>query len=144
MLCFVLPLALAWLKAPNLALNRPVEVSSRNAEHGADPGLVVDGKRTNLGFHSGDDKGPHTVTVDLGRARRIHRVDVFNRADCCQDRAVPLSLEVSSDGRSFRKLLVRIDQFSLWKAEFPATEARYVRLVQKSDSAFHLSEIEVY
>lgn len=143
-MCLVLPLAWFLLKPRNLALKRPVEVSSRSAEHGVDPSRVVDGKRMNLGFHS-DEKGPHVVTVDLGAVRRIHRVDVFNRADCCQERAVPLRLEVSSDARSFRTLLVRIDPFSLWKATFPATEARYVRLVQTSETvAFHLSEIEVY
>jgi len=143
-LCLLLPLAWTLLKPTNFALHRPVEVSSRSAQYGVEPSQVVDGKRVNLGFHSAEEKGPHIATVDLGTVRRIHRVDVFNRVDCCGERALPLRLEVSSDRRSFRKLLVRTDAFSLWKAEFPATEARYVRLVQKSDSAFHLSEIEVY
>lgn len=142
-LCLVLPLAWVLLRSPNLALNRPVEVSSRCLHFGVEPSQVVDGKRRNLGFHGGE-KGRDVVTVDLGAVRRVHRVDVFNRLDCCQERAVPLRLEVSSDGRSFRTLLVRIDPFYLWKAEFPDTDARYVRLAQDQDAAFHLAEIEVY
>lgn len=142
-LCLLIPLAWALLRPPNLALNRAVVVSSRHREFGVDPRQVVDGKRRNLGFHS-EDAGRAVVTVDLGMVRRIRRVDVFNRSDCCQERAVPLELKVSKDGRSFRTLLVRIDSFSLWKAEFPATEARYVRLAQDQAAAFHLAEIEVY
>jgi hypothetical protein len=142
-LCLLLPAAYALLKRPNLALHRPVVVSSRSPQHGVDPSSVVDGKRTNLGFHTEDGR-EKTVTVDLGSLRRIRRVDVFNRADCCWDRAVPLALEVSIDGKSFRTVLLRIDEFALWKAEFATTEARYVRLTQTGTAAFHLSEIEVY
>jgi hypothetical protein len=142
-LCLLLPATYALLKKPNLALHRPVVVTSRSPEHGVDPSRVVDGKRTNLGFHT-QDGGQKSVTVDLGRVASIQRVDVFNRSDCCGERAVPLTLEVSADGKSFRTVLLRIDNFSLWKAEFPATEARYVRLTQTGNAAFHLSEIEVY
>jgi hypothetical protein len=142
-LCLVLPTAYALLKRPNLALHRPVVVSSRSPQYGIDPSAVVDGKRTNLGFHTQDD-GEKTVTVDLGSLRKIRRVDVFNRADCCWERAAPLALEVSTDGKSFRTVLVNIDEFALWKAEFGVTEARYVRLTQTGAGPFHLSEIEVY
>lgn len=139
----LLPSAYALLKRPNLALHRPVVVSSRSPEHGVDPSRVVDGKRTNLGFHTRDG-GEKTVTIDLGSLRHISRVDVFNRADCCWERAVPLALAVGTDGKSFRTVLVHIDDFSLWKAEFDETEARYVRLSQTGTAPFHLSEIEVY
>jgi hypothetical protein len=139
--------SMAWAlsRTSNLALHRSVVVSSRSPQHGVEPSRVVDGKRRNLGFHS-DDQGQKHVTVDLGSVQRIRRVDVFNRADCCQERAVPLALEVSRDGREFRQLLVRLDPFSLWKAEFPATEARYVRLARRGggEAPFHLSELEVY
>jgi hypothetical protein len=142
-LCLLLPMAYALLKRPNLALHRPVVVSSRSPQYGVDPNRVVDGKRSNLGFHTQDD-GEKTVTVDLGSLRKIRRVDVFNRVDCCWERAVPLALEVSTDGKSFRTVLVHIDEFALWKAEFGSTEARYVRLTQTGSGPFHLSEIEVY
>lgn len=141
--CLLAPATYALLRRPNLALHRPVTVSSRSPEHGVEPSRVVDGKRTNLGFHTRDE-GTKSVTVDLGAVRRIRRVDVFNRADCCGERAVPLTLELGSDGKSFRKTLVRIDPFSLWKAEFAPIDARYVRLTQSGKGPFHLSEIEVF
>jgi hypothetical protein len=84
------------------------------------------------------------VTIDLGRAQRISRVVVYNRVDCCKERAVPMKIEVSKDGVQFRQVAERKEQFEKWKADFPSTDARYVRLIHLSAFAFHLSEVEVY
>lgn len=139
-------LALAIDKAftrPNLALHRPVTVVKPHPELGRDPSLLVDGDLTNLGFHTLD--GPNqNVTIDLGRLQRISRVVVYNRADCCQERAVPLKIEVSLDNQQFRQVAERKEQFEKWKANFPPTYARYVRLTDLNPAPFHLSEVEVY
>ena len=84
------------------------------------------------------------MTIDLGKVQRISRVVVYNRADCCQERAVPLKIEVSKDGGQYRQVAERKEQFEKWKADFPPTDARYVRLTHLSAMAFHLSEVEVY
>jgi hypothetical protein len=71
-------------------------------------------------------------------------VVVYNRADCCQERAVPLKIEISPDNRQFRQVAERKQQFEKWKADFPPSNARYVRLTDLNAAAFHLSEVEVY
>ena len=132
------------LVRPNLALHRPVVVSERDPQYGPDPQQVVDGDRLNLGFHTGETPGT-TVTIDLGTIRPIRRVDVYNRADFYQDRATPLGLQLSDDGRSYRNVVRRVHRFQIWKAPLPSgTTARYVRLVHESTECFHLAEIEVY
>ena len=141
--CLLILAGWALLRQPNLALGRAVVVDSRDPQYGVDPSQVLDGQRTNLGFHTTEGERK-SVTIDLGSLQSIHRVDVFNRVDCCLERAVPLTLEVSRDGKAFRRILVRLDPFALWKAEFPRTTARYVRLVQQQNAPFHLAEIEVY
>ncbi len=103
----------------------------------------MDGDLTNLGFHTIEAPNQN-VTIDLGKVRRIFRVVVYNRADCCQQRAVPLKIEVSQDNKKFRQVALRKEQFEKWKADFPATDARYVRLTDLSVAFFHLSEVEVY
>ena len=128
---------------PNLALHRPVTVVTPHPEHGRDSSLLVDGDVTNLGFHT-IDAANQNVTIDLGRVQRISRVVVYNRSDCCKERAVPLKIEVSEDGGKFRKVAERKEQFDKWKADFPSTKARYVRLTDMSTAAFHLAEVEVY
>jgi hypothetical protein len=131
------------LRRPNLALHHPVTVHVSDPTFNVNPAQVVDGDRTNLGFHT-IIGGVKSVTIDLQAPQLIRRVDVYNRVDCCLDRAVPLFLEVSSDGRSFVRVAYRDRRFALWKARFAPIEARWVRLVQEGDQPFHLSEIEVY
>lgn len=131
------------LHRPNLALHKPVVVDRPDPQLVVDPAHVVDGDRTNLGFHT-VARGDKSVLIDLLAPQRIRRVDVYNRMDCCQERVVPLSIEVSTDGTSFRHVADRNHRFALWKASFPPVEARWVRLTQRNDQPFHLSEIEIY
>jgi len=140
-------LGLAWPKIthrPNLALNKVVTVETLDAALGADPRLLVDGSRKERAFHTieGTDQ---RATIDLGASHRISRVVVYNRTDCCQDRAVPLRVDVSIDGKNFKEVARRNEVFpESWTADFSSTKARYVRLVNLSKTYFHLSEVEVY
>lgn len=131
------------LRRPNLALRQPVTVQGSDPTYDINPARVVDGDRTNLGFHT-LTRGPKSVTIDLLAPRRIQRIDVYNRVECCLDRAVPLAIEVSSDGRSFARVAHRERRFALWRAKLSPIEARWVRLVHEGDQPFHLSEIEIY
>jgi len=128
---------------PNLALCHWVIASSSYKIDPTNPAQLVDGVRTNLGFHS--DKGPNQyVIIDLGSVRRISRVDVYNRSNCCGERAVPLRIEVSLDQMNYRQVALRKEPFEVWKAKLPATNARFVRLTDLKNDFFHLSEVEVY
>jgi hypothetical protein len=127
----------------NLALHRPVTVVTPHPAYGTDPSKLVDGDRQNLGFHSIRAPNQH-VTIDLGSVQRISRVVVYNRFDCCAERAVPIRLEVSTDGRSFQLAEERHEPFDRWEVELPGTMARALRLVDLRDDFFHLSEVEVY
>ena len=129
---------------PNLALHRQVTVSSMHHTWGKDPSQLVDGNRTELGMHTLEGANQN-ATIDLGRNHRISRVVVYNRTDCCQERAVPLRIEVSEDGKQFKKVAERNEPFEIeWKANFFPTSARYVRLTDLSANFFHLNEVEVY
>jgi len=128
----------------NLALHRPVVVSDRDPTYGVDPSQVVDGDETNLGFHT-SSRAHTTVTVDLGAVKPLTRVEIFNRPDCCQERAAPLSLELSSDGTNFKTVARKPRTFQQWTATLPpGTSARYVRIEHERTDFFHLSEIEVF
>jgi hypothetical protein len=137
----------AWLPlrsfGHNLALHRPVTVVTTHPAFGTDPKQLVDGDRQNIGFHTIQAPNQH-VTIDLGRVQPISRVVVYNRSDCCQDRAVPLRLEISTDGKSFQLAEERHGPFERWQVELPNTPARYVRLSNQRNEFFHLSEVEVY
>jgi hypothetical protein len=128
---------------PNLALHRPVTVSSQFASQGTDHRLLVDGDRDNLGFHTESD-GQQWVVIDLGAVRNFDTVVVYNRSDCCQERVVPLRLEVSKDNVSFKFLREQKEVFDKWTAKGLHAEGRYVRLLNTPPNHFHLAEVEIY
>lgn len=145
-------LAIAWsisgviekrFAKPNIALGRPVTISTQFADAALDHTLLVDGDRTNLGFHT--ENGPNQwVMIDLGMPRNISKVVVYNRVECCQERAIPLRLEVSDDGTNFRKVVDRTEEFDVWTAKGLDAKGRYVRLRHLGANFLHLAEIEVY
>ena len=128
---------------PNIALHRPVKVSSQAPNTGAAEGQLVDGITNNLGFHTENETNPFAV-IDLGKTQTISKVVVYNRDDCCQERAVPLSIEVSDDAVSFRPIAERRELFDKWTVSGLNAKARYVRLRLMGTNIFHLSEVEVY
>jgi hypothetical protein len=80
----------------------------------------------------------------LGTIQRLSSVKVQNREDCCSDRAVPLLLEVSSDGKQWKQLARKNDVFTTWTAEFSSVEARWVRLRLARKGMLHLAGIDIY
>ncbi len=136
-------------RKPNIALNRPTRASSYLASeylpnhHALDATRVVDGNRTSVGFHT--DFGPNPfLIIDLGKPQDFNKVVVYNRMDCCQDRAVPLFLEVSDDDTNYRALAERRETFVSWTADGLHAKGRYVRLRVGGSAYFHLAEVEIY
>jgi hypothetical protein len=138
--------AVRWMSPSNLALNRPVYSSPMAFDTTA--AAAVDGaKSERFGFHTQTVNSPQ-LTIDLEKTRDIAKVKVFGRGDCCFDQSLPLVLEVSTDGISFRQLAERTTAFSVsdpWIVQTGAREdARFVRLRGKREGALVLNEVEVY
>jgi hypothetical protein len=128
---------------PNLALHRPVTVSSQYPTEGTDHSLLVDGDPDNLGFHT-QSGGQQWVVIDLGSVRKFNKVVVYNRPDGFQERAVPIRLEVSNDNVNFTLLRERKETFDTWTVSDLHAEGRYVRLSNTPPNFFHLAEVEIY
>jgi hypothetical protein len=128
---------------PNLARGKSVVVTSAEPGVRARPRSLVDGNRINLGFHTQKLKD-QSATIDLGEAKVIRSVEVFNRVDCCQARAVPLRLELSLDGVEYTTIERQTNQFLSWKVLVPEVTARFVRVSHEGLNYFHLAEVEVY
>jgi hypothetical protein len=128
---------------PNIALHRPVTISSQFPWQGTDHSLLVDGDRENLGFHT-ESGGQQWVVIDLESIRKFNKVVVYNRTDGFQERAVPIKLEVSKDNKNFTFLRERKETFEKWTARGLHAEGRYLRLLNTPPNYFHLAEVEVY
>lgn len=99
----------------------------------------------NYFFHTGQEADPW-IRFDLGKERHVSAISVENRRDCCEERADPLAVAVSSDGKKWTEVGRRTGTFSEWTKRFPAsTKARYVKLhVPGPPSILHLARVRIY
>ncbi len=132
----------AYLRGPNLALGRVTTASSELAQWGT-PGGAVDGNTDTMGFHTDNDATPW-LAIDLGSPKLIAEVVVYNRTDSSPERAVPLLVELSSDGTSYELAARRDEPFVVWRAKLAPRTARWVRVKVPHKSYLHLNEVEVY
>ncbi len=98
--------------------------------------------RFNIFFQTAVEAEPW-VRFDLGAVRAVRAVRVQNRLDNHQDWAVPLILEVSTDGTSWRELARRVEPFYFWQATFRPTRVRWVRLRVPRPTSLQLGRVEI-
>jgi hypothetical protein len=83
------------------------------------------------------------MEIDLGKVLEFSRVEVKNRTDCCDERALPLAIEVSKDGKKWREVARKTELFTHWNASFDRVKARYVRTKALSRTFLHLEKVSV-
>jgi F5/8 type C domain len=131
----------------NYALNRPATASSVHPAYGAPaPGANDGSKSGRFDFCSAEEELPWWM-VDMQKPVNIGLIKVFGRGDCCYDQSVPLALEVSDDGTTFRQIADRTTSFSEanpWVIRPDGVTARFIRLRTQRRSVLVLSEVEVY
>ena len=128
----------------NLAFHRRVTATSALDASYLDTSRLVDGDRTNLGFHTTSEDAHPSVTIDLGSSKRFSKVVIYNRADCCKERGIPMILEVSRDGVDFERLAERQVAFDVWTVKGLQAVGRYVRIRPDGSGLFHLAEVEIF
>lgn len=129
-------------RGPNLAAGRPWTSSSKYGGFSPEAHLV-DTNKSAIFFHTNEEQDPW-VQFDLGAPTSIARVVAKNRSDCCTERAIPLVVQVSTDGARWEEVAHRNDPFSTWDAVFPARSARFVRLTTKKRTWLHLEQVTVH
>jgi hypothetical protein len=140
--CVLLPAAAFIVgRDRDLADHRPWRASSKFTECDL-PSNTCLGSPVDIFFHTLQEDSPW-VEIDLGRIQTFSTVAIRNRLDCCRERAVPLAVEVSTDGIDYKQVARRDDIFSVWDAKFPAVQARYVRARALRQTILHFERITV-
>jgi hypothetical protein len=98
----------------------------------------------NYFFHTGLEADPW-IRFDLGKERRVSGISVDNRRDCCPERADPLVVAVSVDGKKWTEVARHTGSFTEWRTRFPSAKARYVKLHVPAPSAIlHLATVRLF
>lgn len=128
--------------------------SSLVAAHSREKDTLLTGAcKGAFAFHTEDEKNP-SIVIDLGKEQRVTRVDVRNR-EGYEDRAKTLTLSVSDDGKTWKKLWLASRGEPSWKIEpeeqvngapVKGASARYLKLETFNDTptALHLRSVRIF
>jgi len=135
----------------NMALNRPTKQSSNSVwskPNGAQ-GAVDGVKNRSYGFHTNREKDPWWQ-VDLGSVKQLTEIRIFNRLECCADRARTIQVFLSDDGIKWMRIYAHNGSVfgerdgEPLSVKVKGNSARYVRLQLAETNWFHLDEVEIY
>lgn len=141
----------AWFVAsrsgPNLALHKPVATSGVFPTATSPPGGLTDGVTTgSYGVHTAVGGIPW-VSVDLQGVYRIKKVKVYNRGDGWFDGGLPMTVQLSENGKDFVDVGTQTSTFGQWvpwTLRVDHKRARWVRVRGGDGKYVALSELEVF
>ncbi len=93
-------------------------------------------------FHTNLEPEPWVV-VDIGR-HEIQKIVVTNRKDCCQERAVPMVVEVDDAHGGWRAIGRKDTVFDKWSLVFPPVITDRIRIRVAHPTYLHLADVEAY
>jgi hypothetical protein len=124
----------------DLARGRPWTASSGELD-APTSGVGPSSSRRPLFFHTRASDHPW-LEIDLGDEHLVRSVLIKNRADCCQERAIPLNVEIF-DGRAWRLIAQRRSPFSTWEHDVEPVRARLVRVRLAGFGFLHLKRVSI-
>jgi hypothetical protein len=139
----------------NLALNKFASQSSTATEWGGNwnASRGVDGVKTgNIfegGFHTDYEENPWWQ-VDLGARNSLSYVLLYNRQDCCIERAKTLEVLLSDDGYSWQSVYKHDGSVfggadgNPLRVELGCQKARFLRVQLRETNYLHLDEVEIF
>jgi len=98
---------------------------------------------TNFFVHTTEEDSPW-LEFDLGQVQNVSGVRVTNRVDCCLERAQPLVVSVSTDGRKWKEVARNTERFADWKYSFATVQARWVRFEIPKRTNLHLKRVRIF
>ncbi|MEO7036162.1 MAG: discoidin domain-containing protein [Polyangiaceae bacterium] len=84
-----------------------------------------------------------SIIFDLGKVQSLSTVIVENRRDCCEERALPLVVQVSTDDEHWKTVATREEAFATWRQGFPTEHARWVKLYVARHDFLHLARVRL-
>ena len=139
----------------NLALNRPVYVSSSGALYTSANSLashyLTDGDNEIMGWMAGEHDTAPWLKLDLGKVCEISRINVImtQTRNAWSNRCKSFVVSASVDGETYTEI-VRVENHEWTKTAltlelaFAATDARYIRIDVDPSAGTAFGEIEVY
>jgi hypothetical protein len=130
------------LQHPNFLERATMRTSSDYSGFSRDT-HISDGRRTRLLFHTNKEDNAF-AEFDMGVAKTVTFIELVNRHDCCDDRALPLAVEVSPDGKEWKEVFRRSEPFSELRQKIGPIYVRTVRVRALKKTWLHLERVAAW
>ena len=107
----------------------------------------IDGNNASMchSLRSEEGNTPQWLQLDLGSPKNISMVKIWNRVDCCQNRLGLHELQHSNDATTWTTCGTYNAPATVGPIEeVCAGAARYVRILQRTNSVLNLAEVEIW
>jgi hypothetical protein len=132
----------ALLERSDLAAGKPWRASSQFASICISPAQQCP-ESAGYFFHTAEEQDPW-IEFDLGTSRLLSRVRVDNRQDCCAERAIPLTVEVSANHQTWQTVAREDAEFKSFSTSFTPVQARWLRLRVLNRTFLHLERVRIF
>jgi hypothetical protein len=147
---FTPPILDGWALPPSvdpiikLSQGKQTKQSSTYNIPNVDSSKGVDGVKDQGTFHTNLENNPWWE-VDLGEKYRVDYVMLFNRTDCCGERAGKVTVLLSDDGKQWTNVYSHNGTtFKSLRVDTPGKSSRFVRIQLADRNYLHLAEVEVW
>jgi FkbM family methyltransferase len=137
----------------NLALNKPTAQSSiyQPEVYNYDPHGACNGRKTGKFGFSTDKEDQPWWQIDLQAWYQLSEMKIYNRMDCCKERASTLNILLSQDALNW-ELCYSNPQENIFGGidgkplivDIQGKVVRFVRLQLRENEYLHLDEVEIY
>ena len=127
----------------DLSSGKPWRASSKFGDGGCASPAQQCPESAGFFFHTNEEANPW-VEFDLGSEKKVSKVRVDNRSDCCSDRADPIVIELGTDQKHWRRVARHDGEFTSWEATFSPASTRYVRVRLLKTNYLHLAGVHIY
>jgi len=132
------------LMGKNISSKAKVSYSSTDPQWAPKSDTMLTAMSGEYSCHTLQEDNPWLI-VDMGAEKHVTGAKIYNRTTTMSQRAIPLNMYVSTDGKKWEKVwrtdLVR----TKWNAVLPSPKkARFVKLQVEGNSILHLRGVEIF
>ena len=132
------------LSGKNISREAKISYSSTDPKWAPKADTMLTSMSGEYSCHTFQEDNPFLI-VDLGGEREITGAKIYNRTNTMSERAIPLVMLVSKDGKNWSQVWKTDVLRPVWTAVLDAPQrARYVKIMVARNSILHLRGVEIF
>ena len=132
------------LSGKNISKGAKISYSSTDPKWAPKADTMLTSMSGEYSCHTFQEDNPYLI-VDLGGEREVSGAKIYNRTNTMSERAIPLVMLVSKDGKNWAQVWKTDVLRPVWTAVLDSPQkARFVKIMVARNSILHLRGVEIF